>query len=149
MVIQTQGLDYPLVTQKRFLRSYLINMNKYFIICVHPTPNGPLHLGHIAGPFLSLDVFAKCKKILKDEVFYISGSDAYENHVSLKSFEENLSEYEVADKYSYKILGDLKLLNIDLDAFVPLHHYEKIYISHCQSIIGKCLASGHTLKKMR
>ncbi|HAF2406387.1 TPA: class I tRNA ligase family protein [Salmonella enterica] len=122
-------------------------MKKYLIIGVHPTPNGPLHLGHVAGPFLTLDIFHRCKKILGYDVFFISGTDSYEEHVSLKAFEENIQEYDVAQKYSDLILKDLYLLNIDLDTYLPLHNNKESYFYYCQSIVEKILKSDSIIKK--
>lgn len=122
-------------------------MKKYLIIGVHPTPNGPLHLGHVAGPFLTLDIFYRCKKILGYDVFFVSGTDSYEEHVSLKAFEENTQEYDIAQKYSELILKDLCLLNIDLDTYLPLHNNRERYFFYCQSIIEEILRSDSTVKK--
>ncbi len=122
-------------------------MKKYLIIGVHPTPNGPLHLGHIAGPFLTLDIFHRCKKMLDYDVFFISGTDSYEEHVSIKAFEEKIPEHDVAQKYSDLILKDLYLLNIKLDVYLPLHNNKESYFYYCQSIIEEILKSDSIIKK--
>lgn len=37
-------------------------MSKYIVTITPPTPNGDLHIGHIAGPFLAADVFTRVQR---------------------------------------------------------------------------------------
>ena len=36
-------------------------MNRFLVTITPPTPNGDLHIGHIAGPFLGADCYQRCK----------------------------------------------------------------------------------------
>ncbi|MFL6534778.1 MAG: class I tRNA ligase family protein, partial [Pseudomonas sp.] len=36
-------------------------MSKFIVTITPPTPNGDLHIGHLAGPFLSADIFTRCQ----------------------------------------------------------------------------------------
>lgn len=37
-------------------------MNRFLVTITPPTPNGDLHIGHIAGPFLGADVFTRVQR---------------------------------------------------------------------------------------
>lgn len=50
------------------------------IISAPPTPNGPLHLGHISGPYLAADILARAHK----QAMHISGTDDHQNYVKNK-----------------------------------------------------------------
>lgn len=46
-----------------------------------PTPNGDLHLGHLAGPVLASDVCARSQKILGNDVVYACSTDDNQTYV--------------------------------------------------------------------
>lgn len=112
-------------------------MQNYLIIGVHPTPNGPLHLGHISGPFLTLDIFARCKNMLGHNIYYISGSDSFESHVLMSAEKEKLTPKELVERNTNQIQQDLKSLSINLDFFIPLHtsNYQQKYFDTCYEIL--------------
>lgn len=45
-----------------------------------PTPNGPLHLGHLAGPFLSADIALRVARQSGRRVWSICGTDDHQNY---------------------------------------------------------------------
>jgi methionyl-tRNA synthetase len=49
---------------------------KYLITAAYHTPNGPLHLGHLGGPFLSADVLSRHLESLGHEPTRVTGTDA-------------------------------------------------------------------------
>lgn len=50
---------------------------KIIVTITPPTPNGDLHLGHLSGPFLSADVFARRMKQLGHDAIVVSYTDDY------------------------------------------------------------------------
>ncbi|MBD2303676.1 class I tRNA ligase family protein [Nostoc sp. FACHB-190] len=44
-----------------------------------PTPDAPLHLGHMCGPYLSADALARIHRVLGRSCIFISAIDAFEN----------------------------------------------------------------------
>ncbi len=54
---------------------------RWLLIPMQPTPNGRLHLGHGAGPYLRADVIARAPRRDGDDVQIITGTDAHENWV--------------------------------------------------------------------
>ncbi|WP_315837673.1 class I tRNA ligase family protein [Bradyrhizobium prioriisuperbiae] len=95
---------------------------RHLIIPVMPTPNGRLHLGHVAGPFLKCDVLARHLRRAGHEVWIISGSDAYESYVLLKSGQTGETPAEIARMNHHLIDQDLHSLDIVYDEWIsPLH----------------------------
>lgn len=56
-----------------------------FITSAPPTPNGPLHLGHISGPYLASDILARYLRQRSLSVSNICGTDDHQNYVSEKA----------------------------------------------------------------
>ena len=90
--------------------------NQYLIVPSPPTPNGRLHLGHMAGVYLPLDIFTRALRQHGQTVFFIGSTDAYDSYVSLLHSDEQECKRRVLDLHA-GIAQDLKLLAIDMDEF--------------------------------
>ncbi|WP_406471972.1 class I tRNA ligase family protein [Streptomyces sp. NBC_01615] len=90
----------------------------YLLVPPEATPNGPLHLGHIGGPFLWSDMIARHLRVRGDLPLVITGSDVYESYVTLKAHAEGSAPGEVAARYGRRIQDDLAALRIGVDAFI-------------------------------
>src|ERR1700688_4699121 len=51
------------------------------ILGPNPTPNGGMHLGHIAGPYLAGDVYARYQRARGREVIFTTGTDDSQTYV--------------------------------------------------------------------
>lgn len=91
---------------------------QYLLVPGIPTPNGPLHLGHVAGPFLRCDVLARFRRMLGDQAQMISGSDSYEAYVLLRAIPANEPPIDVARRYHDVIDRDLRSLDIAHDLYI-------------------------------
>jgi len=91
---------------------------RYLLIGSPPTPNGRAHLGHIAGPFLRLDVLARHLAVRGDEAVLLSGSDSYDMYVLLTARKEGKPPEEVAARCHAAMEADLRAMDIGLAAFV-------------------------------
>jgi methionyl-tRNA synthetase len=91
---------------------------RYLLIGSPPTPNGRAHLGHIAGPFLRLDVLARHLSVMGDEAVLVSGSDSYDMYVLLTARREGKPPEEVAAHCHAAMEADLRAMDIGLSAFV-------------------------------
>lgn len=91
---------------------------KYLLIPSVPTPNGRLHLGHIGGPFLSVDIFARYLRVCGHSAWIISGTDSYESYAAGKAEEEHKKPEEISHHYHALIAEDLQLMNIQVDQFI-------------------------------
>ena len=55
------------------------------ITAAPPTPNGPLHLGHISGPYLAADILSRYLRSKSAHVVTHSGTDDHQNYVGEKA----------------------------------------------------------------
>ena len=93
-------------------------MKKYLLVPVMPTPNGPLHLGHISGPFLRMDVLARCLRQIGHAVSIVSASDPWETHVLLRGLTNDAPPEQICHHYHREIANGLAALNINYDRFI-------------------------------
>lgn len=90
----------------------------YLLVPSMPTPNGRLHLGHVAGPFLKLDVLARYLRTRGTPAHVISGIDSYESYVQLEAERTQRTPTDVAAYYTRCIIEDLQALRLDQDGLI-------------------------------
>lgn len=102
-----------------------------------PTPNGSLHLGHIAGPYLKMDVLARHLRRDGHTAIISSGSDVWETHVLPKARTLGLTPEQVCEKFHREIGESLKALDIEYDFYInPLDEpYRKRLADICKAVI--------------
>ena len=92
-------------------------MENYVVTLPPPTPNGDLHLGHLAGPFLAADVFVKRQLAAGNQVFVFSYSDSNQSYVQATAERLGLQPDELAEANSKRILQTLKKYHCTLDDY--------------------------------
>lgn len=93
--------------------------DKYIVIIPPPTPNGNLHLGHIAGPFLAGDVFSRFRRAQGDEVLYTTGTDDNQSYVVTAAAKKGCDPAELCRTSTQEIEVALKDMQIEMDGFAP------------------------------
>ncbi len=63
---------------------------KIGVFVAWPYANGPLHLGHIAGAYLTADIFARYNRLIGNDVLMVSGSDSHGTPVTVTADEEGI-----------------------------------------------------------
>ena len=115
-------------------------MTKILVTATPPTTNGDLHLGHLSGPYLAADVFARAQRMLGHEVLYISSTDDNQSYLLTKSLQENRTPMAVVEDYSMKIKRSLAQAQIEMDAFTsPLN---EAHTDRVQQFLLKLYAEG-------
>ena len=121
---------------------------EFLLVPVMPTPNGRLHLGHIAGPYLKMDVLARHLRRFGHRVCLISGSDVHESFVLLKAHQTGESPDHICAHFHDLISRDFKALDIAFDAFInPLDHednWAELYNQHNLDFMNRLIAQGAT-----
>jgi methionyl-tRNA synthetase len=82
-----------------------------------PNPNGDLHLGHLAGPYLSADIYVRFRKMLGDEAYFLLGSDDNQCWTAAKAEQSGASPQETADHYAAEIQQTLARAHVEVDHF--------------------------------
>jgi len=132
-----------------------------------PTPNGPLHLGHISGPYLASDIMKRYIRLRTNSVRSHSGTDDHQNYVSEKAHSLNLNPDIFRRQMRNRIEKGLQLMQIDFEEFIEpkkdLEYQTKIlsftqraidtgaivketidfpYCNHCNHTLVDCLIEG-------
>ena len=69
-----------------------------------PYANGSLHMGHIAGCYLSADIFARFHRMNGNQVLMVSGSDQHGTPITIRAEQENVSPKDIVSKYHKEFL---------------------------------------------
>jgi methionyl-tRNA synthetase len=120
-------------------------MAKYLLIPTMPTPNGPLHLGHISGPYLKVDVLARHLRRAGHSAVVSSASDVWETHVLPKARMLGVTPEDVCHRFHRDIEESLKALDIRYDFYInPLDppHRERL-AAICQDVIDSNARRGN------
>lgn len=91
--------------------------DKIGVFVAWPYANGPLHLGHIAGAYLTADIFARYNRLLGNDVLMVSGSDSHGTPITVTAEEEHSTPREVFERYHRLFLEAFKQLGISFDLF--------------------------------
>jgi methionyl-tRNA synthetase len=99
---------------------------RHLITSALPYANGPLHIGHLAGAYLSADIYVRHLRAKGADVLWVCGSDEHGAAITIRAQQEGITPQEVVDKYHDIIKGAFKGLDIDFDIYhrtsSPLHH---------------------------
>ncbi len=120
----------------------------HLIIPPNPVPNGGLHLGHMAGPFLRLDILARHLRRRGDRVSVIFGTHPFDGGVPVKSEQAKRPPREIAATFYGEIERSLQSLDIGFDTFIDptapawSGRYERSY----RDLVARLRASGHVVE---
>jgi methionyl-tRNA synthetase len=92
------------------------------ITATAPTPNGPLHLGHLSGPYVAADVAARAARARGERVIAVSGIDPHQNYVVAKAEKEGRAIPYVLDHYSARVRDAFARARLSYDVFVEPQH---------------------------
>ncbi len=98
----------------------------FLITSALPYANGPLHIGHLAGAYLSADIFARYQRLAGNDVVFVFGSDEHGAAITIRAKKEGISPQEIVDKYDAQIKETFQNLGVSFDIYHrtsdPLHH---------------------------
>ena len=99
----------------------------YLILPSFITPNGKMHIGHLAGPVVSSDILRRALAYSKQDVTYLSGTIGYQTHVDITAKHENRSYQETALRNSQQFIQTNPLMGIGTDVFTTLESKEEFH----------------------
>lgn len=85
------------------------------VVAPPPTPNGDLHLGHLSGPYLRADIYARALRMSGVDALYITGIDDHQSYVALKGERIGSTPGETADLFGRTIADTLAAARIEPD----------------------------------
>lgn len=117
---------------------------EYLLVPAKPAANGGLHLGHVAGPYLRMDLL--CRHLLRrgDRPRVIFGTDVYDSFVKLMAEREGVGIEEIGRECHRRIFEDLRSLAIRVDDFIdPLHpEWHEEFVRVHRDLVTDLVASG-------
>lgn len=91
-----------------------------------PYANGPLHIGHLAGAYLSSDIYVRFQRLMEKDIVFICGSDENGAAITIKALKENTTPKEIVDKYHALFEKTFQRMDISFDQYhrtsADLHH---------------------------
>jgi methionyl-tRNA synthetase len=90
---------------------------KILVAVAWPYASGPRHLGHVAGPGVPSDVFARYHRLKGNDVLMVSGTDEHGTPVMVSADREGVTPRQLADRNNALILDDYVRLGLTFDCF--------------------------------
>ncbi len=114
---------------------------KIGVFVAWPYANGPLHLGHIAGAYLTADIFARYHRLAGNDVLMVSGSDSHGTPVTVTADEEGKTPRQVFEESHALFLEAWQKLGISFDLFT--HTDTENHWAIAQEFFKRLLAKGY------
>lgn len=106
--------------------------NKYYITTPIYYPSGKLHIGHVYTT-VAADAVARFRRIMGDEVFFLTGTDEHGQKIQRKAQEAGKGPKEYVDEIVEGIVDLWDVLNISYDKFIRTT--DNYHVSAVQNIV--------------
>jgi methionyl-tRNA synthetase len=108
------------------------------ILTPPPTPNGGLHVGHLAGPYLRADLNRRLLGAVGSPVVHASHIDSYQTYVAKKARQFGKDTREFRDEMTELIRSDFRRFGIHFDEVVDntADDYRKYLASGLAELFG-------------
>ncbi len=91
-----------------------------------PYANGPLHIGHLAGAYISADIFVRFMRLCGKDVLYVGGSDEHGAAITIKALKEKRTPKDIVDQYHADFQEAFSKMRISFDIYhrtsEQIHH---------------------------
>lgn len=91
-----------------------------------PYANGPLHLGHLAGAYLTADFFVRYNRLKSEDILFICGSDEHGVPITIAAEKEGVSPQDIVDRYHEWNKETFRKMGISFDHYSrtssSIHH---------------------------
>lgn len=134
------------------MNEYSLNPDhRILLISAKPAPNGGLHLGHIAGPYLRQDMLRRHYQMRGATVTVIGGTDPVDSFIALRAQQDADRPDGVAQRYYRQIVQDFASYDIHLDAFIDpfAAEYRQRYVDCFANVVQRADAAGKSRKLER
>ncbi|MFF6984329.1 class I tRNA ligase family protein [Streptomyces sp. NPDC008343] len=109
------------------------------IIDTSPTPNGDLHIGHLAGPFMSADIHARYLRARGRPVVFSTGTDDSQTYVMAGARRSGITPEELAAVNHAAIGRTLRAAGISVDGYAP---YDDAYRANALRFVTDLYEAG-------
>jgi methionyl-tRNA synthetase len=120
-----------------------------WITATPPTPNGDLHIGHLAGPYIAGDVLRRFLAAEGADARYTTGLDDHQSYVPVRGLKDGGRKgEEVADQYGKSIESVWRQVGADFDTVVRPRH-DAGYTAYVQDFFQRLHNQGHIVARTR
>jgi methionyl-tRNA synthetase len=123
-------------------------VDEAWITAMPPTPNGRLHVGHLAGPYIAADVFARFVRAEGAPALLTSGLDENQNYVVVRARQEGRGPEDVADDYCADIQRSWSAAELSFDR-IGRPRRDAQYVGFVQRFFSRLVASGDIVPHKR
>ena len=99
---------------------------RYLVSSALPYANGPLHIGHLAGAYLSGDIFVRFLRMMQKDVLYVCGSDEHGAAITIRAKQDGVTPQEIVDRYHEEFKSAFEGIGLSFDIYhrtsAQLHH---------------------------
>ncbi len=99
---------------------------RYLVTSALPYANGPLHIGHLSGAYLSADIYVRFLRLMDKDVVFIGGSDENGAAITIKARKEGITPEVLVEKYHRMFVDAFQKMGISFDVYhrtsSELHH---------------------------
>jgi methionyl-tRNA synthetase len=122
-------------------------MTRRWITATPPTPNGDLHVGHMAGPYIAGDVLRRFLAADGVDVLYTTGLDDHQTYVPVRGIKDGGRKgAEVADGYGQSIVDTWRAAGVDFDR-VTHPRKDAGYTAFVQDFFARLHDNGHLVAR--
>ncbi|PCH93429.1 MAG: methionine--tRNA ligase [Bacteroidetes bacterium] len=102
------------------------HFNRYLVTSALPYANGPLHIGQIAGAYITADIYTRYLRLTGKDVLFVCGSDEHGAAITLRAKKDKTTPRAIVDKYHSLIKSTFENFGIGFDIYhrtsSELHH---------------------------
>ncbi|MDX1476509.1 MAG: methionine--tRNA ligase [Saprospiraceae bacterium] len=99
---------------------------RYLVTSALPYANGPAHVGHLTGAYISADIYVRFLRMLGKDVVFVCGSDEHGAAITMRAKKESVTPAEIVDKYHAMLEEAMQRLGMSFDIYhrttAALHH---------------------------
>ncbi|HHH53292.1 MAG TPA: methionine--tRNA ligase, partial [Bacteroidetes bacterium] len=95
----------------------MIHPKRYLITSALPYANGPLHIGHLSGAYLSADIYVRFLRLMDKDVVFVCGSDENGAAITMRAKKEGISPQQIIDKYHNQFIEAFEKTEISFDVY--------------------------------
>ena len=99
------------------------------IIAPPPTPNGDLHIGHMAGPYLAADMYRRYLAQRGVDTNYVVSSDDHQSYVDTTAARLGLERTTLVQKSREEIANTLQTYGIGVSTFASIDSKYRMFIA--------------------
>lgn len=116
------------------------------IFSTPPTPNGDLHLGHLAGPYLGADVYRRFVEACGVKAMHATGRDDHQTYVVTRAHQADATPQATADEFAARIRETLRACDIDLGYFIEPDRSGD-YAAFVRDVVATLYQAGYIVEK--